>query len=175
MSKGPPENLVPLGRFGAPHGVRGEIKFKPYEGIEDFIWTEIYVVMNKNLRRLQVENVRTQTGAFLLTIRGINQREEAALHTGLEVSVPLDKIPEPEEGEYYYKDLEGLAVITDDGKELGFIRDVFSAGGGNDVFEVKGPFGEVLIPVTGDTILEVNLEEKRVRVHLLEGLLPESE
>ncbi len=175
LSKVIPEDLVPIGRFASPHGVRGEIKFKPYDGIEDFIWDEVFVIFNKTLRRLQIDKVRRQTDNFLLTIRGINQREEAALHTGLEVSVPEEMVPSPEEGEFYYKDLRGLAVFADDGRDLGFITDVFSAGGGNDVIEVTGVFGEVLIPVTAETILEVNMEEKSLRVHLLEGLLPDNE
>ena len=112
---------------------------------------------------------------FLITITGINKREEAAIHTGAEVSIPETGLPEPQEGEYYYKDLEGLAVVTDDGRNLGTITSVFSAGGGNDVFEVRGPLGEVLIPVTEETILEVNIEDKFVKVHLLEGLLPDNE
>ena len=175
LNKTPPNNLVPIGRFGAPHGVKGEIKFKPYEGIEDFIWDEVFVVINRVLRRLEVKKVRPHTGYFLITITGINKREEAAIHTGAEVSIPETGLPEPQEGEYYYKDLEGLAVVTDDGQNLGTITSVFSAGGGNDVFEVRGPLGEVLIPVTEETILEVNIEDKLVKVHLLEGMLPDNE
>jgi len=165
--------MVPIGRFSTPHGVRGEIKFRPYEGIEDFIWGEVFVVINKSLRRLEVEKVRGQTGYFLLTLEGVTQREEAATLAGIEVSVPETELPEPQEGEYYYKDLVGLAVRTDDGQDLGRITRVFSAGHGNDVFEIQGPLGEVLVPVIAETIKEVNMEEKLVIVHLLEGLLGE--
>ncbi len=169
------DDLVPIGRFGTPHGIKGEIKFRPYDGVEEFIWDVVSVIFNKGLRRLEVKKVRTQTGGFLITLDGVNQREEAALFTGLEVSVPESELPETSSDEYYYKDLEGLAVITDDCRDLGFITKVFSAGGGNDVFEVTGPNGEVLIPVTEETILEINLEEHQVKVHLLEGLLSDKD
>ncbi len=165
--------MVPIGRFGAPHGVRGEIKFKPYDGIEEFIWDEVFVITVKGLRTLVVKKYRRQMDFFLLTLQGVTQREEAALLTGAEVSVPEVKLPEPSEGEYYYKDLVGLAVRTDDGRDLGKISRVFSAGGGNDVFEINGPLGEVLVPVIEETIKEVNMKEKVVVVHLLEGLLGE--
>jgi len=165
--------MVPIGRFGAPHGIRGEIKFKPYDGLEDFIWDEVSIITPKGLKTLIVKKIRRQMDFFLLTLNGLNQREEAAQLTGAEVSIPEVKLPEPPEGEYYYKDLLGLAVRTDDGRDLGEITRVFSAGGGNDVFEIKGPLGEVLVPVIEETIKEVNIKEKVVVVHLLEGLLTE--
>jgi len=165
--------MVPIGRFSTAHGVKGEIKFKPYEGIEEFIWDEVFVIGGKGLRSLVVDKVREQTGYFLLTLSGVNQREEAALLAGVEVSVPEESLPSPPPGEFYYKDLVGLAVHTDDGQDLGHISRVFSAGGGNDVFEIKGPLGEVLVPVIAETIKEVNIKEKKVVVHLLEGLLGE--
>ncbi len=165
--------MVPIGRFSTPHGVKGEIKFKPYDGIEDFIWDKVFVILNKGLKPLYVTKVREQTGLFLLTLEGYNQREESAPLAGVEVSVPEKDIPEPPAGEYYYKDLVGLNVRADDGRELGSISRVFSAGGGNDVFEIKGPLGEILLPVIPETIKEVRMEDKQVIVHLLEGLLGE--
>jgi len=165
--------MVPIGRFSTPHGVKGEIKFRPYEGIEEFIWDKVFVILNKGLTPLYVTKVREQTGLFLLTLRGYNQREEVAPLAGVEVSVPEEEIPELSEGEYYYKDLVGLNVRADDGRELGSISRVFSAGSGNDVFEIKGPLGEILLPVIPETIKEVRMKEKLVIVHLLEGLLGE--
>jgi len=173
LSKENTDKMVPIGRFSTPHGVKGEIKFKPYEGIDDFIWDEIFVIINKGLKALVVEGVRGHTGYFLLTIKGLTLREEAAHFTGLEVSIPESELPTAPEGEYYYKDLVGLAVRTDDGRDLGNISRVFSAGGGNDVFEIQGPLGEVLVPVIEETIKEVNIKEKLIIVHLLEGLLNE--
>jgi len=165
--------MVPIGRFSTPHGVSGEIKFRPYEGIEGFIWDKVYVILNKGLTPFYVTKVREQTGLFLLTLKGYNQREDVAPLAGVEVSVPEKEIPEPPEGEYYYKDLLGLNVRADDGRELGKVSRVFSAGGGNDVFEIKGPLGEILLPVIPETIKEVRMQDKLVIVHLLEGLVEE--
>jgi 16S rRNA processing protein RimM len=164
---------VPIGRFSSPHGVRGEIKFRPYEGVEDFIWEEVFVSLGGSEKSIEVLKVREHTGCFLLTLGGYGQREESAALSGVEVLVPEDTLPELEEGEYYYKDLVGLEVRTDDGRGLGHIKEVFAAGPGNEVFEVQGPYGEVLLPVTEETILEVNIEKGFVLVHLLEGLLDE--
>jgi len=153
--------------------VRGEIKFRPYEGVEGFIWEEVFVSLAGGEKSLEVSRVREHTGCYLLTLSGYTQREESAALTGKEALVSEETLPELEEGEYYYKDLVGLAVRTDDGRDLGHIKEVFSAGGSNDVFEIQGPYGEVLLPVTEETIIEVNPDEGFVLVHLLEGLLNE--
>ncbi len=167
------EKKVPIGRFSSPHGVRGEIKFRPYEGVEDFVWEEVFVSLGGSEKSIEVLKVRQHTGCFLLTLGGYRQREESAVLAGAEVLVPEETLPELEEGEYYYKDLVGLRVRTDDGRDLGHIKEVFAAGPSNEVYEVQGPYGDVLLPVTKETILEINMEEGYVLVHLLEGLLDE--
>ncbi len=167
--------MVAIGRFGSPHGVRGEIKFRPYEGVEDFIWDEVFVNVKEGLRRLEVTGVREHTRVFLLTLKGFNEREESAPLAGREVSVPESSIPPLPEGEYYYKDLAGLVVRSDDGRDLGRVKRVFSAGSGNDVFEIWGEYGEILVPRTKDTVKEINIEEGFMVVHLLEGMLEEPE
>jgi len=175
LSKGSGKRMVAIGRFSSPHGVRGEVKFRPFEGVDDFIWDEVFVRQDDREPRLEVVGVRGHTGSFLLTIRGYDQREDAACLKGLEALVPESSLPDLEEGEFYHKDLVGLPARTDDGRELGLVKKVFPAGAGSDVMEINGPFGEVLVPVTEETILEVNLESEYVLVHMPEGLLNEGD
>jgi len=167
--------MVAIGKFSSPHGVRGEVKFRPFEGVDDFIWDELFVRQDEREVRLDVSGVRSHTGSFLLTIRGYEQREDAARLAGLEALVPESSLPDLEEGEFYHKDLIGLLARTDGGRDLGPVKKVFPAGAGSDVMEIDGPFGEVLVPVTEETILEVNLDKGYVLVHLIEGLLDEDE
>jgi 16S rRNA processing protein RimM len=78
---------------------------------------------------------------------------------------PLD------EGEYYYHEIIGCTVITDDGEELGTVSEIL-APGANHVWVVERPKGkQVLLPVIDDVILDVDVEAKRIRVHLMEGLI----
>ena len=80
-----------------------------------------------------------------------------------------DAIP-LEEGEYYVADLIGLTVVTEDGEKLGILEDVLQTGA-NDVYVVSDGKREILIPVIPQCILNVDLEEGMVKVHLLKGLL----
>ena len=72
-------------------------------------------------------------------------------------------------GHYYVSDLVGMAVYSDSGEELGELVKVFPTGS-NDVFEVKGPGGELLVPATREVVLEVDVPGKRMVVHLLDGM-----
>lgn len=78
---------------------------------------------------------------------------------------------ELQENEYFIADLLGLTVVTDEGKQLGTLKDVLQTGA-NDVYVVETPEGqEILIPAIRQCILSVDLEEQTMRVHLLKGLV----
>ena len=72
--------------------------------------------------------------------------------------------------ENYIADLIGLLVVTDEGKELGVVEDIFPTGA-NQVMEVKMEKKNVLIPYIKECILDVDLENQKIVVHLLKGLL----
>ncbi len=74
------------------------------------------------------------------------------------------------EGVYYIADLIGLEVYTDKGELLGIVDDIYSTGA-NDIYVVKNEMGkQKLLPGTHEVLKEINLEAKRITVHLLEGL-----
>jgi len=75
-----------------------------------------------------------------------------------------------EEGEYYHFQLIGVRVEMENGEWLGQVVDVLATGA-NDVYVVRGPWGEVLLPAVDDVVLELDLELKRMVVHLLPGML----
>ena len=165
--------LVPIGRLSAPHGVRGEVRFRPYDGVEEFTWEEVFVHREGAETRLEVQGVRRHKGFFLLTLRDVAGREGAALLRGLELSVPEDTLPELEENEFYLRDIMGLEVRTEQGALLGRVRGLISAGTAHHVMEIEGPAGEVLVPLGEETVLSVDLERGVVTVSLPEGLLEE--
>ena len=82
-----------------------------------------------------------------------------------EDAVPL------EEDEFYIADVIDAEVFEDNGKKLGTLVDVMQTGA-NDVFVVKMENGkEVLLPVIKDCVLDINAEEKKIVVHMMNGLL----
>jgi 16S rRNA processing protein RimM len=161
------KDTVPIGKITGAHGIKGEIKVAPYGDLEGLAWEFVYIAD----KEYKVTRARPHKAIFIVALDGVSTRDDAAALTGREVSVFKDDVPEPLEDEYYYFDLIGMDVWTDDGRFLGPIINIIATGS-NDVLEIKGPLGEVLVPATVETILEVSLEKKKITVHLLQGLLP---
>jgi 16S rRNA processing protein RimM len=166
------DDTIPVGKITGLHGVKGEVKLTPYGDLEGVEWKTVYIAIGGSVLTVVVNRSRAHKGRFILELEGYSDRDSAATLTGAEVSIKKDDLPPLAEDEYYYDDLVGMEVVTDDGRELGLLKTIISTGS-NDVFEVKGPLGEVLIPAIRQVVLDVDSGKKRITVHLLEGLLPE--
>lgn len=106
----------------------------------------------------------------LVRFRGLDDIDEVLPLVGREVYVRRDQLPELPEGEFYWCDLIGLAVITEEGEFLGDLTDIFATGG-NDVYVVKSGDREILIPATTEVVLRVDTDAGKMTVRPLEGLL----
>jgi len=106
-----------------------------------------------------------------LKLKGIDTIEEAENYRNLYIKRKRDKDEKLEEDTYYIVDLIGCRVCTDDQKDLGEVVDVFSTGS-NDVYVVKDELGkQVLLPAIKEVIKNVDIENKLITVHLMEGLV----
>ncbi len=85
------------------------------------------------------------------------------------ITVPPEAVPQLPDGEYFHFQLLGLRVLTQEGEDLGRIRDILVTGA-NDVYVVSGPAGEVLVPALVDVIVNVDLDQGIMVVNLPEGL-----
>jgi 16S rRNA processing protein RimM len=90
--------------------------------------------------------------------------------TGCELCVERDDLPPPPEGEFYWHDLEGLTVYTDDGACLGRVEEFFPTGS-NEVLVVRQGAQETLLPFIKDVILAVDAAQGQLRVRVIPGLL----
>lgn len=169
-------HLVPIGRIVRPHGLQGAVRVFPYGETLGLLESgeRLYVsaegTSGGGARRLTFLYGRQQGKFWVVELEGISSREEAEALQRAEISVPVDRLPKTEDGEYYYYQLIGLAVETLDGKPLGVLRSIIETGS-NDVYVVEGEVGEVLIPAIDEIIREVDLEGGRMRVDLPEGLV----
>jgi 16S rRNA processing protein RimM len=121
-------------------------------------------------RRYPVEKLRQHRGALLLKLGGCDDRNSADELRGMLVQIPLEKAVPLEEGEYYHFQLIGVRVETESGKWLGQVVEVLETGA-NDVYVLRGPRGEVLLPAVEEVIRELDLESKRMVVRPLPGML----
>ncbi|MBI5455193.1 MAG: 16S rRNA processing protein RimM [Deltaproteobacteria bacterium] len=165
------DGLVPIGKIIGAHGIKGEVKVFPYGELEDFELKTVLVSAKEAVKSFTVKRVRKHKDFYILELEGVSVRNDAEALIGAEVRVPKDDLPELDEDEYYYMDLVGMDVMTDEGKYLGSITNVIATGS-NDVLEVDGPFGSVLIPALDNIIIEVDAVGRKVTVRLMEGLLP---
>lgn len=122
--------------------------------------------------RYEVTRARLHKGHFIIELDGVTDRNTAEALVGCEVSVRKDDLPELDVDEFYHTELIGMEVLTDDGKRLGRITEILPTGS-NDVFVVKGAYGEVLVPSIEASKIKIDRAARSVTVHLLEGLLPD--
>jgi len=118
-----------------------------------------------------IERCRWQRGQALLKLDAIDSATatEALRHRLLEV--PEDELRPLGEGEYYHFQIVGLEVRTTAGDVLGRVEQIISTGS-NDVFVVRGPQGEVLVPAVDDVVRSVDPAAGLIEVEAIEGLLP---
>lgn len=157
-----PEHLV-VGRIVAPHGVRGEVRVAiETDDPERFARLE-RVYLGDERVPYAVEGARLHKGQALLRLRGIDDRDAAEawrsawVYVAFEDALPLD------EDEYYHYQLVGLEAITDGGESLGRVAEILTTGA-NDVYVIRGPRGELLLPAIGEVVLEIDLEANRMVV-----------
>ena len=93
---------------------------------------------------------------------------------GKEVFVKKEVLPNLEEGEYYWMDLLGMSVETQEGKKIGRVKEIFATGA-NDVYVVEGKRGEIFLPATEEVILSVDREKGVMTVSRKEGLWEEED
>ena len=158
------ERLV-VGRISGVYGVKGFVRVfsdtEPREAIAEF--PRLWVERGGRWESLEVEDGRAHGRGVVLKFRETADREAAHALIGCALAVERDWLPPPEEGTFYWADLQGLRVETMDGTVLGKIHG-FIQTGANDVMVVKGE-RERLVPwVRGLYVMDVDLEGGWVRV-----------
>ena len=172
VKEGTPEYIV-IGKITKPHGVRGEVRVLPQTDVpERFTWLESVFVGDTEGEPIAVEHARIHKQMVLLKLVDVNHRDQADALRGKYLFVSEEDAIPLEEDEYFLFELEGLEVVTDDGRILGELAEIIETKA-NNVFVVRGDAGEVLLPDTEEVIQEIDFENGRMVVHLLPGLLKE--
>lgn len=161
-----------IGVLTNTHGIKGEFKVYPTtEDMHRYDYLKNVFIENKAGKKyFEVESVKYFKNMVILKLSGIDDIDEALKYKGLDLYVSREDAIPLEEGEYYVSDLIGLKVMTDNGDELGEVKDILQTGA-NDVYVVKTPEKEVLLPSIPECILKVDLDNETVLVHIMDGLL----
>ena len=167
------EDLLKVGVITTTHGVRGEVKVYPTtDEPERFLDLE-YVLLDtgKELRRLDIKNVRFFKNLVILKFDGIDNINDIEKYKGKSLLVDREHAVKLKKDEYFIADMIGMDVFTEDGELFGALKDVMETGA-NDVYIIEMSDGkEVLVPAIKQCILDVDIENRKMVIHLLEGLV----
>ena len=167
------QEYLEVGQIVNTNGLKGLLKINPFtDDITRFERLKtILVEHKKELLEFEIESVRYQKKQVLLKLKGIDTIEEAEKYREDYLKIKRNKEEKLPEDTYYIVDLIGLDIYTDNGELLGKLDDVFSTGS-NDVYVVKNSEGkQILLPAISDVIKNIDLEQKKIVVNLIEGLL----
>lgn len=170
------EQLLRVGVITSSHGVRGEAKVYPTtDDMTRFESLKEVMIKNKDSEMwTEVTGVRYSKNLVIAKFACFSAPEEIKKYLQADVLIDRKDAVPLEEGEYYIADLIGSQVVSDEGKELGKIKDVLQTGA-NDVYLVKGADGkELLFPVIPDCVKNVDIENGIITVHIMPGLLDQS-
>lgn len=169
------DNYFRVGVITSPHGVHGEVNVYPTTDdarrFDDL--KEVLMVGQRSEQLLHVERVKYFKNMVIVKFREFNSMNEAEVLRQRDLYVDREHAIVLEEGEYFIADLIGMSVVTDEGRYLGALHDVLQTGA-NDVYSVLMENGrEVLLPAIPQCILDISMEKREIRIHLMKGLLEE--
>lgn len=167
------EQLMEIGQIVNTYGIKGFLKVVPYTDditrFEDL--KSIYIETKNSLKTFIIEDIKYSKNLVLLKLKGIDDINSAEIYKNCYLKIDRKDAVELPEDSYFIIDLIGITVFSDNNEELGNIVDVYSTGA-NDIYVVKNELGkQVLLPAIGEVIKNVDIKNKKMMVHLIEGLV----
>ncbi|NLG02671.1 MAG: 16S rRNA processing protein RimM [Clostridia bacterium] len=167
------EDLLQVGVIASTHGVHGEVKvFPTTDDVKRFSkLKEVLLDTGLEKRKMEIEGVKYFKQFAILKFKEIDSINDIEIYKGRSLFVTREHAVKLKKDEYFIADLIGLSVCLEDDSLFGTLEDVIETGA-NDVYQVKTESGdEVLIPAIKQCILDVDIEKKIMKVHLLDGLV----
>lgn len=164
-----PSFLV-VARVRRPFGVKGELLLETLTDYPNRLAQNECFYIGKDHHPCEVESLRRHGQDMLLRLKESIDRDSAERLRGEALYVRVDDLPPLPAGVYYLHQIEGMEVFTEQGERLGRVKEILKTGA-NDVYVVQGDSGEILLPAIPQVIREVRLEEGRMTVRMMEGLV----
>ena len=167
------EKLLQVGVISSTHGVRGEVKvFPTTDDVTRFKkLKKVILDTGREHIPLEIESVKFFKQFAILKFKGIDNINDIEKYKGKSLLVDREHAVKLKRDEYFIADMIGLQVYTDDGEMFGTLKDVLETGA-NDVYIIdSSKHGEVLIPAIKQCILDVDIENGKMVIHLMEGLV----
>jgi len=168
---GEPVVYLAVGTLRRSHGIRGDMLLDINTDFPERLKPGTVIYVGDRKQRIKITRRRPHNDGMLLGFEGISNAEQTARYRAETVYVMVEDRPALPEGEYYHHQIIGMQVVGEDGAALGAITEIIETGA-NDVYVIKNAENrEILIPALKQVLLDINLETKMMRVHLLPGLV----
>jgi len=166
--------LLAVGKILKTQGLRGKVKVSAYTEDPGLFSgkARFYLQRQGQTIPLEIQAVQIQKGSVVLRFVGKDTIDAVHDLVGETIFIDTKDLPEPDENEYYWFQLMGMEVMTENGERVGVIQEIFPTGG-NDVYVVRGAGREILIPATREVIQGVDIKARRMIIRPIEGLLTE--
>ena len=162
-----------IGQITSPHGVRGELKIYPLtDNVKRFSKLSfVFFQVAGEYKKIEIQSVKYIKELAILKLNGINDMNEALKYKDVYIYIDRENAIKLPNDSYFISDLVDMDVSTIDGVYIGKITSVFETGS-NDVYDIRSKDGKsLLIPAIKDVIISVDVENKKMIVKLLEGLI----
>lgn len=170
----PDVRWIPLGAVIGTHGLRGTLRVKQFNTDSELLFElkEIALRVQGELQFHRLISVRDANKGLLVDLDAVRSVEAAEALRGAELCLPRALLPELPEGEFYFVDLEGLPVFTEDGAQLGVVERVHEYPAA-EVLRVQSDAGIYEVPMREPYLVDVDLSARRIVVAELADLEPE--
>ncbi len=152
-----------IGEVLKPQGVQGLVKVRPDTDAPEryLVLKSVFVEAEGGYRELPISDQSLRDGYVYLRLDGARTRDEAEKQRGLMLYVDRAHARPLGKDEWYITDLVGCRVSLDSGEMVGEVTEVMQPGA-NDVFVIRGPKGEILVPVLRDVLVSVDVEDRSI-------------
>ena len=164
---------VMIGKIVGVHGIKGEVKIRAESDIFERqikVLDSIPVYRGTKREELQIESIKPYRNLFVAKFKGIDDRSEAEERIGGELWINRSKQIEPGEDEFYFSDLIGSKVLTEEGERIGILKEILEQPASHILEVEKNDGRKVLIPFISKFVKDVDTKNKKIVVSLIEGM-----
>lgn len=163
--------MVNIGKIVGAAGLKGEVKIFSYSGQLQRYNEVKFLYLGKKEEVFEIENVRFMKNTPIVKFFAVNDRNAAEKLRGFEVYIDEDDLSELPEGEFYVRDLLGMSVVNCDGTRIGELIRVIQDTP-QDVYEVMIENGKsIFIPFVEAFVKDIDLDSRKIRVELIDGMM----
>ena len=171
------DGLLVIGKIVNTHGIQGKLRVNSYaESPAVFTSQKFFYVKDEKgvLKKYEVTNAELHKNVILVEFKGVSSFDEAEELVGASILIEKSKLLPLAEDEYYWFEIIGLKVFTDEGTFLGKVERILQTGS-NDVYVIRNKDKEYLIPAIAEVVTKIDVIKKTMIIHPLEGLFEDGE